>query len=176
MTPDRAAAFAELVPQLGPERTPPSMAELQAILDDEGVHLLVARTQAAAIAGAIVLVFYRVPTGLRARIEDLVVSRDHRGPGLCRALLLHTLGVARPQPAHVLELTSKPSRMAANRLYLALGFLRWETSVHRMVLDRPQGPPGAPECRSPHTRPFWYHREVAATEYPNPAVRWPVFC
>jgi len=143
VTPDLVAAFAELVPQLSPGRTPPSLAELQAILDDERAHLLVARTPDGAIAGAIALVFYRVPTGLRARIEDLVVSRSHRGLGLGKALMQRTIQVARQQHAHVLDLTSNPSRMEANRLYLALGFRHWETNVYRMVLDPPQGPAGS---------------------------------
>ncbi|MCJ7676721.1 MAG: GNAT family N-acetyltransferase [Anaerolineales bacterium] len=141
VTPDLVAAFAELVPQLSPGRTPPGQAELQAILDDERTYLLVARTPDGTIAGAIALVFYRVPTGLRARIEDLIVSRSHRRLGLGKALMQRTIHLAREQQAHVLDLTSNPSRGEANRLYLTLGFQRWETNVYRMILDAPPPDP-----------------------------------
>ena len=142
-TPDQVAAFPDLVPQLSPGRTPPSPTELQAILDDEGLHLLVARAPDRDIAGAIALVFYRVPTGLHARIEDLVVSRDHRGQGLGKALVQRAIQVGRQQHAHAIDLTPNPSRMEANRLYLVLGFRDRETNVCGMVLDRPQGPAGS---------------------------------
>lgn len=106
--------------------------------------MLVARRPDGAIAGAIALVFYSVPAGPRARIEDLDDSRNHRGLGLGKALRLHTLDVARQQHGHVLEQTSNPSRMEASRLYLALGFRHWiDENVHRMALDRPQGPAGS---------------------------------
>jgi ribosomal protein S18 acetylase RimI-like enzyme len=144
VTPELVAAFAELVPQLSPGRTPPTPAELQAILDDERTHLLVARTPDGTIAGSVTLVFYRVPTGVRARIEDLVVSRSRRGLGLGRALMLHAMRVAREGQAHVLDLTSNPSRTQANALYLRLGFQRWETNVYRMALEAPPDSPALP--------------------------------
>jgi GNAT superfamily N-acetyltransferase len=175
VTPELVAALAELVPQLSPGRTPPGPGELQAILDDERAHLLVARTPDGTIAGAIALVFYRVPAGLRARIEDLVVSRNHRGLGLGKVLMQRTIQVARDQQAHVLDLTSNPSRVEANLprgRFQALGDERL-----------PHGPGSAAGSRrkclkaAPHTLVLSGIIEgVAATEYPNPAVRWPVFC
>ncbi|MCX6072375.1 MAG: GNAT family N-acetyltransferase, partial [Chloroflexi bacterium] len=81
--------------------------------------------------------------GLRARIEDLVVSQSQRGLGLGRALMLHAMEAAREEQAHVLDLTSNPSRKAANALYLRLGLQRRETNVYRKLLDdtgpRPAG-------------------------------------
>jgi ribosomal protein S18 acetylase RimI-like enzyme len=136
-TPELAEAMGCLVPQLSPGRAPPSDAELEQVLSDDRVHVFVARSPNGAIQGAITLVFYRVPTGLRARIEDLVVSRTHRGLGLGKALMQRAMEVAREGQAHVLDLTSNPSRVEANRLYLTLGFERWETNVYRKVLDEP---------------------------------------
>ncbi len=115
VTPDLVAAFAELVPQLSPGRAPPSGAELELILGDDRVHLFVARSSDGAIRGAVALVFYRVPTGVRARIEDLVVARSHRGLGLGRALMLCAMQAARDGQAHVLDLTSNPSRTRGQR-------------------------------------------------------------
>jgi len=142
-TPDLVGAMAELIPVLSPRRQPPHAAQLQAILDDERLHLLLARDPMGVIAGSVTLILYRVPTGLRARIEDLVVSPRHRGLGLGRALMEHAMLAARQAHAHVLDLTSNPSRFEANQLYLALGFTRWDTNVYRKVLDEPgAGLPG----------------------------------
>ena len=139
LTPDLVAAMAELIPDLSPTRQPPDAAQLQAVLDDERVHLLLARDPQGDIAGSVTLILYRVPTGLRARIEDLIVSPRHRGRGLGRALMEAAMQAARSAHAHVLDLTSNPSRLQANQLYLALGFQRWETNVYRRVLDEPRG-------------------------------------
>jgi len=135
LTPEFVEAMGRLVPQLSPGREPPSEAELSAILSDSRVHLLVARSPDGAVQGAVALVFYRVPTGLRARIEDLVVSPSQRGLGLGKALMLRAMEVSREARAHVLDLTSNPSRTEANALYVRLGFQRWETNVYRKVLD-----------------------------------------
>ena len=142
-TPDLVGAMAELIPVLSPRRQPPDAAQLQAILDDERLHLLLARDPMGVIAGSVTLILYRVPTGLRARVEDLVVSPRHRGLGLGRALMEHAMLAARQAHAHVLDLTSNPSRLEANQLYLDLGFTRWDTNVYRKVLDEPgAGLPG----------------------------------
>jgi len=135
VTPDLVRAMADLIPALSPQRPPPDATQLQAILDDERLHLFLARDPQGTVAGSITLILYRVPTGLRARIEDLVVSPRHRGLGLGRALMERAMLAARQAHAHVLDLTSNPSRLEANQLYLSLGFMRWETNVYRKVLD-----------------------------------------
>jgi ribosomal protein S18 acetylase RimI-like enzyme len=137
VTPDLVRAMAELIPVLSPRRPPPDAAQLQALLEDERLHLFLARDPQGATAGMVTLILYRVPTGLRARIEDLVVSPHHRGLGLGRGLMERAMLAARQAHAHVLDLTSNPSRLEANQLYLALGFTRWETNVYRRVLDEP---------------------------------------
>jgi ribosomal protein S18 acetylase RimI-like enzyme len=142
---DMVEAMASLLPQLSPERVLPSASDLALLVEDERVHLFVGRAPDGAIHGAVALVLYRVPTGVRARIEDLVVAHSVRRLGLGRALMLHALQAARAAQAHVVDLTSNPSRAQANALYLRLGFQRWETNVYRMVLDGPTDsadPPG----------------------------------
>ena len=135
LTPELVEAMGRLVLQLSPGRQLPSEPELSAMLRDDRVHLLIARSDDGAIQGAVALVFYRVPTGLRARIEDLVVSRSNRGFGMGKALMVRAMEAAREARAHVLDLTSNPSRKEANALYLHLGFQRWKTNVYRKVLD-----------------------------------------
>jgi ribosomal protein S18 acetylase RimI-like enzyme len=142
ITPELIEAMADLVPQLSPRRAPPSGSELEQLLGDDRVHLFVGRSSDGAIHGAVALVFYRMPTGVRARIEDLVVSRSHRGLGLGRALMARAMQAARDGHAQVLDLTSNPSRTQANALYLRLGFLHWQTNVYRLELDPPPGRAG----------------------------------
>lgn len=143
VTPDLVGAMAELIPALSANRPPPDAARLQALLADERLHLFLAREPQGSIAGMVTLILYSVPTGLRARIEDLVVSPRHRGLGLGRALMDRAMLAARQAHAHVLDLTSNPSRLEANQLYHSLGFTRWETNVYRRVLDEPgAGLPG----------------------------------
>ncbi len=143
VTPELVGAMAQLIPALSANRPPPDAAQLQALLADERLHLFLARDPQGSIAGMVTLILYRVPTGPRARIEDLVVSPRHRGLGLGRTLMEHAMLAARQAHAHVLDLTSNPSRLDANQLYLALGFTRWETNVYRKVLDEPgAGLPG----------------------------------
>lgn len=143
VTPDLVGAMADLIPVLSPRRPSPDAAQLHALLEDERLHLFLARDAQGSVAGMVTLILYRVPTGLRARIEDLVVSPRHRGLGLGRALMTRAMLAARQAHAHVLDLTSNPSRLEANQLYLSLGFTRWDTNVYRRVLDEPgAGLPG----------------------------------
>jgi ribosomal protein S18 acetylase RimI-like enzyme len=139
VTPGLDEALARLVPLLSPGRRPPSAAELADMLRDGRLHLLAARTPDldGRILGVVALLLYRVPTGLRARIEDLVVAEEGRNAGIGRSLMEAALEVARASQAHVVDLTCNPRRLAANRLYQELGFTRWETNVYRLVLDGP---------------------------------------
>jgi ribosomal protein S18 acetylase RimI-like enzyme len=125
-------AFARLVPQLSRTAPPPSRAELEEVV--AGETLLVAHDDGGEIVGALTLVCYRIPTGLRARIEDVVVDASARGRGIGKALTLEAIAIARDAGARSVELTSHPSREAANRLYRRLGFEPRETNVYRLEL------------------------------------------
>ena len=87
-----------------------------------------------AIVGSLTLVLVRIPTGLRAIIEDVVVDEQCRGQGVGRALNEAALELARDAGAVTVDLTSRPSREAANRLYLSLGFEVRDTNVYRYKL------------------------------------------
>jgi ribosomal protein S18 acetylase RimI-like enzyme len=124
-------AFARLVPQLSRTSPAPSRSELEEIAATQ--TLLVDR-DGDALSGALTLVLYRIPTGLRARIEDVVVDETARGRGVGEALTREAIRVAREAGARHVELTSHPSREAANRLYRRLGFELRETNVFRLPL------------------------------------------
>lgn len=132
-------AMARLVPQLKLSVPPPTRLELDRLVASEGSLLLVARQpdRSAPIAGALTLVVYRVPTGVRARIEDVVVETSQRGQGIGEALVRHALGVAREAGADGVALTSNPKREAANRLYRRLGFKPWKTNLYYFGFTTP---------------------------------------
>jgi ribosomal protein S18 acetylase RimI-like enzyme len=97
-------------------------------------RLLVAHDEAGAVIGMLTLAVFRIPTGVRAWIEDVVVDDAARGRGAGEALSRHALELARAEGARTVELTSRPSRAAANRLYQRLGFAPRETNVYRFTL------------------------------------------
>lgn len=126
------AAFARLLPQLS-NAPPPDRAALEAIVAQPGTRLLVARV-AGEILGTLVLTCYRIPTGLQARIDDVVVDDRGRGKGIGEALSRHAIELARDAGAKAVTLTSRATRAAANRLYQRIGFVQIETNVYRLAL------------------------------------------
>ncbi len=127
-------AFARLTPQLSRSSPPPGEHELERIVQSDATRLLVAKVEGA-IVGSLTLALFRIPTGLRAWIEDVVVDESVRGQGIGAALNLEALKVARDQGARTVDLTSRPSREAANRLYHRLGFKQRETNVYRYSFE-----------------------------------------
>ncbi len=124
-------AFARLIPQLSSSNPPPGAEALQAIVSSEASTILIARDDEGRIRGSMTLAMFRIPTGLRAWIEDVVVDEDARGLGIGRSINERALEIARQAGATTVELTSRPSREAANRLYLRMGFEIRETNVYR---------------------------------------------
>jgi ribosomal protein S18 acetylase RimI-like enzyme len=138
VTPELVEAFERLTPQLSRSNPPPTSGELAEIAASEATILLVARDPerqgADAIVGSLTLALFRIPTGLRAWIEDVVVDDSVRGQGVGEALNRCALEMARLRGARTVDLTSRPSRDAANRLYRRLGFEPRETNVYRYDL------------------------------------------
>jgi ribosomal protein S18 acetylase RimI-like enzyme len=112
----------------------PDREALEAMLASDSCRLFLARADDGQIAGSAALGFYRTPSGLHAWIEDVVVDREYRRRGIGEALTLTTIRAAREMGAHSLSLTSRPARQAANRLYLRLGFVQWETNLYRLPI------------------------------------------
>ena len=124
-------ALARLLPQLS-SATPPTADELATMMAG-GSTLFIARVDGV-IVGSLTLVFYRIPTGLKAWIEDVVVDEAARGHGVGEALNLAALDEARRARAKAVSLSSRPSREAANRLYQRIGFYARNTTVYRYDL------------------------------------------
>jgi len=120
---------ARLLPQLSPGRVPPTRAQLDELLAQPGVELLAA-VDDGQLLGMLTLVVYRIPSGVKARIEAVVVDESARGRGVGEALTREAMGRAVAAGAQRVELTSRPAREAANRLYPRLGFERIETNVY----------------------------------------------
>ncbi len=126
-------AMQKLIPQLSSSNAPPSLSELNEIIASESSVLFVARVENQ-IVGSLTLATFRIPTGIRAWIEDVVVDESARGHGVGEALNRAALNEAKRRGAITVELTSRPSREAANRLYLRMGFEVRETNVYRYAL------------------------------------------
>jgi ribosomal protein S18 acetylase RimI-like enzyme len=126
--------FARLIPQLSRSAPPPDAPELAEMIEAPATHLLVAEDDDS-VLGSLTLVVFRIPTGLRAWIEDVVVDGDARGRGVGDALNRFALDLAAELGCRTVDLTSRPSREAANRLYQRLGFHPRETNIYRHELD-----------------------------------------
>jgi len=131
---DLTGAFRSLVPQLSRSNPPPTRDEVEALLADSAASQFVARGDDGQIVGVATLIIFRIPTGLRAWIEDVIVDEGASRQGIGRALTEAMLDHARSRGCVTVDLTSRPSREAANRLYLAAGFEQRDTNVYRYTL------------------------------------------
>ncbi len=130
------AAFERLTPQLSSSSPAPGADELAAIVGSPATILYVARDiDSGTIVGSLTLALFRIPTGMRAWIEDVVVDEAARGQGVGAALSETALERARREGAKTVDLTSRPSREVANRLYKRVGFEQRETNVYRYALE-----------------------------------------
>jgi ribosomal protein S18 acetylase RimI-like enzyme len=122
-------AIHRLLPQLSEARTPPTLEQLAETVSRQTM-LIALDDSTGAVIGTLTLITYRVSSGLKARIEDVIVDKSARGQGVGDALVRE--GMARASAAKVLmlELTSMPYRESANRLYKRLGFVRKPTNVY----------------------------------------------
>jgi ribosomal protein S18 acetylase RimI-like enzyme len=137
VTDELIQAFERLTPQLSASNPAPGRAQLTEMIESPAITLFIARDDAAdnRIVGSLTLALFRIPTGRRAWIEDVVVDDSQRGKGIGEALTRAALEAARQAGATTVDLTSRPSREAANRLYQRVGFERRETNVYRYKLE-----------------------------------------
>ena len=134
VTEEVVEAFVRLIPHLTETVSPPDRNALERIVASETTTLFVARVDGR-VDGALALAIYRIPTGVRAWIEDVVVAPDARGRGIGQALVEQALQRAAEAGATTVDLTSRPSREAANRLYQRIGFEQRATNVYRYTLS-----------------------------------------
>jgi len=123
-------ALNDLLPQLSSSSIPLTEDRLLAILHSDAAHVLMAEEDGTFL-GALTLVVFTIPSGNRARIEDLVVQATSRRCGVGQALVRKAIDLAESLGADAVELTAHPSRTAARRLYDSLGFKVRETHVYR---------------------------------------------
>ncbi|QWB24560.1 MULTISPECIES: GNAT family N-acetyltransferase [Streptomyces] len=127
-------AFGRLLPQLSTTARPLDRAAVDRLVSCDANTVLVARS-GGAIVGTLTLVLLPLPSGLRGRVEDVVVDDAARGQGIAGLLIEEALRLARRAGARTVDLTSRPDRAAANRLYERLGFQARESTVHRYTVD-----------------------------------------
>jgi ribosomal protein S18 acetylase RimI-like enzyme len=125
-------AFQRLVPQMTQNNPPPSPDDLADLVRNAASTLMIARDDTGQIVGALTLAVYRVPTGVRSIIEDVIVDNAARGQGIGEALMRRAIELAREKGAQNISLTSNPLREAANRLYPRVGFKKRETNAYQM--------------------------------------------
>ncbi|GAB1469951.1 hypothetical protein MASR2M66_08280 [Chloroflexota bacterium] len=129
-------AFQRLVLQLTNNNPPPTQEHLLALINEPSSTLLLARNDSGQIVGALSLTVYHVPTGIRSIIEDVIVDVSARGQGIGDALMTRAIELAREKGASNLMLTSNPLRVAANSLYVKLGFQKRETNAYQLKLSK----------------------------------------
>ena len=141
-TPELHEAMAHLLPQLSRSAKPMSEADVERFLSQSSVHLFVFRAETAdadgnnPILGMLSLATFEIPTGVRAWVEDVVVDEAARGQGAGLALVEAAIEHAKTVGARTVDLTSRPTREAANRLYQRAGFQLRETNVYRVTLEK----------------------------------------
>ncbi len=135
VTDELVAAFQYLVPQLSSSAPAPTRAQIKEMVDSPAVIVLMARDEGK-LVGSLSLVVFRIPTGVRAWIEDVVVDQSQRGKGIGEALTRAALDRAKAEGAKTVDLTSRPSREAANRLYQRVGFQLRQTNLYRYEIGQ----------------------------------------
>jgi len=134
-TPSVLESINQLLPQLSSKASSLSMEQLLELISSDSTLVFVCSNAADEIIGMLSLVIMKIPTGRKAWIEDVVVDSKARGQGLGKALMDHALQEARERGVKAIDLTSRPSREGANRLYQSLGYQIRETNVYRYKLS-----------------------------------------
>jgi ribosomal protein S18 acetylase RimI-like enzyme len=128
-------ALVRLVPQLSRSNPPPPLAAVLAMLAHEAITQFIARNDEGTIVGVSTLAVFPIPTGQRAWVEDVIVDEASAGHGIGALLTQAMLERARELGCVTVDLTSRPSREAANHLYKKVGFQPRDTNVYRMTLE-----------------------------------------
>lgn len=121
----------KLLPQLDPSVKLPSKEFFQNLLKSDSIDFFIAQSEDNSIAGILTLAKYPNITGMKFWIEDVVVDGSCRGKGTGESLTRAALDHARSMGAKEVKLTSRPSRIAASKLYQKLGFVQYETNVYK---------------------------------------------
>jgi ribosomal protein S18 acetylase RimI-like enzyme len=134
VTEELVAGLNHLLPQLSTSAPPLTTPDVEALVASPATVVFIAR-DGGQIVGSLTLVVFPIPTGLRAWIEDVVVDGSARGKGVGEALTTAAIEESRRRHVRSIDLTTRPTREAANRLYARLGFELRETNVYRLALE-----------------------------------------
>lgn len=129
-------AFERLLPQLSSSAKTPAWEELEDLISSKTSIVLAAvddEDPEEKILGTMTLVVFRIPTGVRSWVEDVVVDKEARGQGIGEKLIRTAIERAKAEGAKTIDLTSRPSRVEAHRLYRRCGFEMRETCVFRRI-------------------------------------------
>jgi len=127
-------AVLRLLIQLDPDAHLPAKKYFKSIFTSENIHFFIAELDNKQIAGMLTIGTYKVPSGTKVWIEDVVVDETQRGKGFGKELMLFAINYSRLLGARTVGLTTRPTRIAANRLYLKMGFVKNETNVYKYLL------------------------------------------
>ena len=126
-------AVSRLLPQLSPDASILTRQYFKSILASESIHFFIAEIDNRQIAGMLTIAAYKTPSGIKVWIEDVVVDESQRGRGIGKELMVFAIDYSKTMGAKDIRLTSRPSRIAANELYLKLGFKKYETNFYRYL-------------------------------------------
>lgn len=132
---DIFSAVLKLLPQLAPEAELISEESFKKILSSENVYFFICELEKKQIVGMLTIGTYNILSGNKFWIEDVVVDESQRGKGYGRQLMLYAINFSKSLGATSLMLTSRPSRVAANKLYTEMGFIKYETNVYRYIIE-----------------------------------------
>lgn len=123
-----------LLPQLAPDAELPTKDYLERVLTSENIHFFTGELDDNRIVAMLTIGTYNTPSGTKVWIEDVVVDESQRGKGFGEELMLFAIDYSKSLGAGSVSLTSRPSRIAANKLYQKIGFIQYETNVYRYLL------------------------------------------
>jgi ribosomal protein S18 acetylase RimI-like enzyme len=139
MTGDVANCVRKLLPQLSSSAAAPSDDLVGRIVGSDSARLLFAYDNGV-VVGMLTIAIFPIPSGVRAWIEDVVVDEAGRGKGIGEMLNRAAIKLAEEEGARTVDLTSRPSREAANRLYQRIGFVQRQTNVYRLDVGQQRIP------------------------------------
>ena len=126
-------AVSRLLPQLSSDAEILTRKYFKSILASESIHFFIAELDKGQIVGMLTIAVYKTPSGIKVWIEDVVVDESQRGKGIGKEFMLFAIGYSKSLGAKDIRLTSRPSRIAANELYLKLGFKKYETNFYKYL-------------------------------------------
>ncbi|MFA6770641.1 MAG: GNAT family N-acetyltransferase [Bacteroidales bacterium] len=123
-------AVRELMIQLVNQEQLPSKEQFVKLLNSANSQLFIAQLANSQIVGTMTIATYEIPSGKRLWIEDVVVDVDYRGKGIGRELITFAIEHCRSIGAQDIRLTSRPTRVNANKLYIKAGFKKSDTNAY----------------------------------------------